>query len=181
MALGDPRGDDPDDPGVPALAGQHVRGLRPSSRTCASASKRIRVSVRRRSALAWSSSSAIAGGALGIVGEHQLEPGIGAVQPSGRVDPRARRKPIAARRAPRVDLGHAQQRADPRLARDRERVQPLAHQAAVLVAQRDAVGHGGQGDEVEVLVGARPDRARRRQQRGRELVGDARAHRSGHG
>ena len=34
-------------------------------------------------------------------------------------------------------------------------MQALAHEAAVLVAQRDAVGHGGQSDEVEVLVGPR--------------------------
>ena len=60
VALGDARGDDPDDARVPALAGEDVRSCaRPASATMPSASKRMRCSTWRRSAFARSSSSAI--------------------------------------------------------------------------------------------------------------------------
>ena len=69
----------------------------------------------------------------------------------------ARRKPtaVASTRA-RVDLRDAHERAQPRLARRRERLQPLADEAAVLALERDDVGDRGQRDEVEVLLRAPP-------------------------
>ena len=174
MALGDPGGDDPDDPGVPALAGEHVGRL-----LAELAHLRLGLEEDARLGEAPLGVGVVElvgdrGGALGIVGEHELEPGVGAVQAPGGVDPRGQAKADRARvERPRVDLGHAQQRPDPGLGRRRQRVQALAHEAAVLVAQRDAVGHGGQGDEVQVLVGPRRIAPGARQQRGRELVGDA--------
>ena len=174
VALGDPRGDDPDDPRVPALAGQHVGRL-----LAQLAHLRLGLEEDPRLGVAALGVGVVElvgdrRGALGIVGEHQLEPRVGAVQAPGGVDARREAKADGARvERARVDLGHAQQRADPRLGRGGQRAQPLAHQAAVLVAQRHAVGHGGQGDEVEVLVGPRGIAPGARQQRRGELVGDA--------
>ena len=172
VALGDPRGDDADDPGVPALAGQHVGGLLAEL-------AHLRLGLEQDPGLGVAALGVgvveLVGdrrGALGVVGEHELEPGVGAVQAPGGVDARREAKADGARvERARVDLRHPQQRADPRLARRGQHVQALAHQPAVLVAQRDAVGDGGEGDEVEVLVGARGIGAGAGQQRGGELVG----------
>ena len=170
-------------PGVPALAGQHVGGLLAQLahlRLGLEQDPRLGVAAlgvgpvelvgdRRR--------------ALGIVGEHQLEPRVGAIQAPGGVDARREAEADGARvDGARIDLRHAQQRADARLGRGRQRAQPLAHQAAVLVAQRHAVGDRGEGDEVEVLVGRRRDRARRPPAARRRACGRRpAAHRSGHG
>ena len=149
-------------------------GARRARATCASASNRIRcldvaalgVGARRaprRSARARSASSVSSSSSAGV----------GAVQPAGGVD--ARREPEAdrARVEPRrVDLRDAHQRAQARASRvARERAQAVAHEPAVLAAQRHAVGDRGQRDEVEVRVGARPGRGPRpRSSAPRELV-----------
>ncbi len=101
VALDQARGDDPDHPGVPALAGQHVRrrALRAAA-ICASASKRMRVSTCLRSRLARSSSPAISVRALRVLGQDQLEPGVGAVQASRRVQPRRQRRSRPSARSP---------------------------------------------------------------------------------
>ena len=70
----------------------------------------------------------------------------------------ASRKPSACASTPRRD--RPRRRASARAARAcscaRQRPQALAHEPPVLAAQRDAVGHRGQRDEVEVAgVGAR--------------------------
>ena len=96
VALDDPRGHDPDHAGVPAVGGQHVRAaLAHLARPGPRASHRIRCSTARRSVLTASSSAAISCGTLRVVGQQQLEPGVGAAQPAGGVDPR--RQPEAER------------------------------------------------------------------------------------
>jgi hypothetical protein len=62
----------------------------------------------------------------------------------------------------------------PRLARQRQRTQALADQPAVLVVQRHDVGHRGERDEVEVLVGEGGIEPSGAQQSARQSVGDAR-------
>ena len=111
-------------------------------------------------------------GAVGILGQHQLDPGVGAVEAPGGVDPR--RQPEAEGAlvdALGLDLGDRHQRAQPGPGRRAEHAQPLAHQPPVLADQGDHVGDGRQRDQVELR------RARRRPgggppQRQRELVGD---------
>ena len=113
-------------------------------------------------------------GALAVLGQQQLQPGVGAVEAPGGVQPRA--EPEADRRlveAARVDARDVHQRAQPDLARARQRTQALAHEPAVLAHQRHDVGDRRQRDQVEVLVGERRVLARGGQQRLREPVGDA--------
>ena len=105
---------------------------RPSgcSATSASASKRIRVSTSRRSALTRSSSCGDGLGALAVLGQQQLEPGVGAVQAPGGVQPRA--EPEADRglvEPARVHARDVHQRAQPDLARARQRPQALRGRA----------------------------------------------------
>ena len=175
VALGDPRGDDADHARVPALARPaRARGPAGCSATSASASKRIRVSTSRRSALTVSSSAATALRALAVLGQQQLEPGVGAVEPPGGVQPRA--EPEADRglvEPARVHARDVHQRAQADLARAGERPQALAHEPAVLALQRHDVGDRGQRDQVQVLVGQRRVLPRALQQRLRELVRDA--------
>ena len=76
------------------------RARSPVAATCASASKRMRVSTSRRSALTASSSAAIGRGARDVGGEQELEAGVGAVQAPRGVDPGARRNPIAPASTP---------------------------------------------------------------------------------
>ncbi len=64
----------------------------PAAATWRSASNRMRVSVCRRSWLARSSSAAIVLRARGVLGEDQLEAGVGAVHPPRRVQPRRQRE-----------------------------------------------------------------------------------------
>jgi hypothetical protein len=115
----------------------------------ASASKRIRVSTSRRSVLLASSSSALA-----VLGQQQLEAGVGAVEAAGGVQARAEAEADRAGvdRA-RVDLGDVHQRPQARLPGRGELAEALADEAAVLAQQRDDVGDGGERHEVEVLVG----------------------------
>ena len=117
VALGDPGGDDADDPGVPALAGEHVGGLLAE---LAHLGLGLEEDPRLGVAALGVGVVELVGdrrGALGVVGEHELEPGVGAVQAPGGVDARGEAKADRARvERARVDLGHAQQRADPGLA-----------------------------------------------------------------
>jgi hypothetical protein len=122
VALGDPRGDDPDDPGMPALAGQHVGRL-----LAQLAHLRLGVEEDPRLGMAALGVGPVElvgdrRGALGVVGEHELEPRVGAIQAARGVDARREAKADGARvdRAG-IDLGHAQQRADARLGRGRQR------------------------------------------------------------
>ena len=109
-----------------------------------------------------------------VGGQQQLEPGVGALEPAGGVDPRREPEADGARVDPRrVGARDAHQRAQAGALRDRERAQPGAHEPPVLAAQRDAVGDRRERDEVEVDVGERRIATGGLQQRGRQLVGDA--------
>ena len=99
-ALDEPRGDDADHALVPALVGEHVAAPRAAcasghSSTLASASRRIRSSTPCRSRFSSSSSCASRPASSRVLGEQQLERGIGPAQAAGGVDPR--REPEADR------------------------------------------------------------------------------------
>jgi hypothetical protein len=171
VALGDARGDDPDDARVPAVGRQDVGGLHASL-----ADLRLGLEEDPRLGVAALGVGPIEllgdrGGARGVVGEDELEPGVGSVEAPGRVDPRRQAKADRPRiERAWVDARDAQQRADARPLGGGQRAQPFAHQAPVLAAQRHAVSDRGQGDEVEVLVGVRGIAPRAGQQRRSELV-----------
>ena len=171
MALGDPARDDADDARVPALAGEHVGGA-------VAELGDLRLGLEEDPLLG-EAPLGVGGvelacdgvGALGVVGEHQLDARVGAVQPAGGVDPRgqpeADHPSVDARR---VALGDAHQRAQARPSRHGERGQALAHQAPVLAGQRDTVGDGGERHQVKVDVGLVGVAARGAQQGAGELV-----------
>ena len=88
VALGDPAGDDPDHARVPALAGEHVRGTIAELRG-------LRLGLEQDPLLGEAPLGV--GGvelardrvrAVSVLGEHQLDAGVGAVQAPGGVDPR---------------------------------------------------------------------------------------------
>ena len=178
VALGDPRGDDADHAGMPAVGREDVRrrlrsavprgrdlrlGLEQDPRLDVAPLDVDRVELGRDRA-----------GPLQVRGEQQLEAGIRAVQPPGRVDARREPEPDGAGVHPaRVDARDVHQRLEPRLAGRCEHAQPGAHQPAVLADQRDAVGDGGERDQVEVGVGGFRVLPGRLQQRPRELMRDA--------
>ncbi len=98
-------------------------------------------------------------GAAVVLGEQQLQRGVGALHAPGGVDARA--EPEAERvlgELGRLHAGDLHQRAQAGLRGARERDQPLADDAAVLAAQRDEVADGGERGEVEVLLGCARDR-----------------------
>ena len=156
-------------PGASPRRPARMRCAGPARATSASASNRIRRSTARRSTLTASSSVAICPRALLILGQQQLEAGVGAVQPPGGVDPR-RERGTRARRCPA--------RWDPRARPPSARAAPAwpcrparaarAHEPAVLAAQRHHVGDRRERHEIEVarLPWSAPKRLR-------ELVGDA--------
>ena len=171
MALGDPRGHDPDHARMPALGGQDVRGggaLLGHQGLGREAHARLHVAPLGVHRIELGRDRT---GARGILGEQQLEPCVGPVEPAGGVDPR--REPEAdgagVERA-RIDAGDLHERAHARLARRRQRAQTLAHEPAVLSHERHDVGHRGEGHEVEILVRERGVLPRPLEQRRRELV-----------
>ena len=176
VALGDPRGDDADHARMPALAGEHVRrrlgrARRPAPRPRSGSASRRRAARRspcrapRRLRRARSASS---------VSSSSSPASARCSRPAALIRG-ASRKPIArASTRARVDTARrAISARRPGLRVSRERAQPGAHEPAVLAEQRHDVGDGGQGDQVEVLVGQRRVLARASQQRLRQLVGDA--------
>jgi hypothetical protein len=173
VALGQARSDYPDDAGMPAVGGQDVG--RPVAR-----GRDLRLGLEEDARLGVAALGVggveLGGDGLGarvVLGQHELQPRVGAVKAARGVDPRRETEADRARvEGPRVHRGNPHERAQPDLARRGQRPQPLAHQPAVLTAQRDAVGHGGQRHEVEVLP-RRPRRTPGVGQRGDELVRDA--------
>ena len=95
----------------------------------------------------------------------------------------ASRKPIARgvepRRVARARRAISARR--PGLARRGQRAQALAHEAAVLAAQRHDVGDRGERDEVEVLVGGAGSAPGAASSACASLYATPAAHRSGHG
>ena len=109
------------------------------------------------------------GGALPVLGDEQLERGVGAANPAGGVQ--ARGEPEAERagvEVARVGAGDRDERPDPRLPARRQCLEALLDEPPVLTAERDEVGDRGERDEIEIVG------RRRRSERLRELVGDAR-------
>ena len=161
-------------PGCQSSPASTYAGASPARATCASASNRMRCLGVAALAVGRVELGGDRLGALRVLGEHQLEPRVGAVQAPGRVDPRRQAKADRARvERARVDAGDAHQCSQAGLRRARERAQPVADQPAVLAGERDAVGHGGERDEVEVGLRRRRVAAGGLQQRERELVRDA--------
>ena len=152
VALDHPRGHDPDHARVPPLPGEHVRGrLGVLGTGGLGLEQDARLGVL---ALAVEEVELVGdvGRATLVVGQHELEGGIGPLEPAGGVQ--ARREPEPERvlgRGTRLDAGDLHQRPQPRLRGARQRGQALAHEAAVLTLERHHVGHGCQADQIEVL------------------------------
>jgi hypothetical protein len=146
-----------------ALLGQQRLGLEADARLHVPALRVDRVELHRDLA-----------GAFGVGGEQQLEPGVGAVEPPGGVEPRREAeadRPLVD--AAGVDPRDVHQRLQPGLACARQPPQPGADEPPVLAGERDDVGDRGERDQVEVLVDGVRALPRARHQRLRELVGDA--------
>ena len=119
VALGDAGGDDPDHARVPALGGEHVRGragraLLGQQRLGLEADARLDVAALGVDRVELGGDLA---GALAVGGQQELEPGVGAVEPAGGVEPR--REAEADRAlvdAAGVDARDVHQRLQPRLA-----------------------------------------------------------------
>ena len=172
VALGDARGDDPDDARVPALAredvrvalprlGDHALGLEEDALLDVAA-----LGVRTVELLGDHAS------ALGLPGEQELDAGVRAIEAARRVEPR--REPEADRAgvdARGVRLRHLHEGPKALAARGAHRTQAGADEPPVLPAERHAVGDRGEGDELEVLGALGVVVA----QRAREHVRDARA------
>ena len=152
MALHDPRRHDPDHSRVPALAGEHVCGL---ALVAGALGLRGEHDARLRVlALAVEEVELVGhlGRALVIIGEEQLEPGVGPLQAAGGVDPgREAEGERGGVHIAGVERGDLHQRPQSRPARARHGLEPLAHEAAVLAPERHEVGHRGQRDDVDVL------------------------------
>ena len=125
----------------------------PISQASASASQVIRCSVLRRSVLTASSSLRDLLGALRVLGEQQLEAGVGAPHAARGVDPRRQPEGEAGgvKRA-RIGARDPHQSPQARAFGAGHLHQPVAHEPAVLAAQRHQVGHGGERHELEVAA-----------------------------
>ena len=119
VALGQPRGDDPDDARVPALAGDAPapapRGPRRAARA---APPRPPASTSRLGVAALAVGAVELGGDLGravvVVAQHQLDAGVGAVEAPGGVDPRREaEREVSLVEPRRLDPGGGHQRAQP--------------------------------------------------------------------
>ncbi len=146
-------------PGCQSSPGQHVRGLLTGGgdlRLGLEEDPRLDVPARHVGVVE------LAGDlrrARLVVGQQQLDAGVRAVHPPGGVDPRREPEPDGLLVEPRgIGLADAHQRAQAFAARARERDEALAHEPAVLAAQRDAVGDRRERDDVEIAVGERRDR-----------------------
>ena len=172
-ALGEARGDDPDHARMPALAGEHQPGRVGDARRAA---RRARASPRRED-LALDLAALAVGAleldrdllrALGILGEHQLDPGVRPVEAPGRVDPRPEPEAEVALVEPLGDDGgRGEQGPHPRPARLARLGEAAADERAVLAPQRDQVRDRRQGNQVELGL-----HRLAAVERGRELVGD---------
>ena len=172
VALGDPRGDDPDHARMPALAGEHVaRSARPARATCASASNRIRVSTWRRSALSASSSLRRSARARSgsSVSSSSTPASARCSRPAALIRGASRKPTVRSS----IAAGSRRRPASARAARD-ARVRASARgpraRGGGSRRERHAVGDRRQRDEVEVGVGRAGVAPGAGEQRGRELV-----------
>ena len=155
MPLDQPRSDDPDHPGMPPLAGQDQPGsLAQLVRKLPPRRLGSRIDLPLGSpplAVGPTQLNSDLFGPLLVLGEEQLHPGVGPVEPPRSIDPRRQPK----RQIPLVELSRLafrglQQRTHPGPARPPHLRQPPPHQRAVLAHQRHHVGDGGKRDEIEV-------------------------------
>ena len=163
VALDHPRGDDPDHPRMPALAGEHQAG---GARRVAEGARAGALGARQDLELDLATLAVDPvelGGDLRrprlVVGEHQLDPGVGAVEAAGGVDPRpeaegevALVEPLGASFAAAISArspGRRARRASASPRRTRARFSPRS---------ATQVGDRRQRDQVE--LGARPRRPR---------------------
>ena len=177
VALDQARGDDPDHAGVPPSPASTWTGSPSRSgadASCSSASIRMPVSTDCRSVLTASSSRAISRARLGVVGEHQLQPRVGAVQTAGRVDPRGEARSRASARSTlwgSTPATRISSRRPGRCAPARAR-RPL--RTSVRFSPRAAPGRRpSRAPRGRARARARPDRGRGAEERLGELVCDA--------
>ena len=178
VMLDDPRGDDADDAGMPPLAGDHQhpriasglgkgpqRGLRRVGHAALGLPPLVigRVELGRNRA-----------GASGVPGQHQLNPGVGAVEASRGIeaggDPEG---DVALVEDLGLDLRDRHQSAQTRPPSLAELGEPATGKGAILADQRHEISDRRQRDEVQVprLLGGAV-KAPGSLERGDELVGD---------
>ena len=172
--LGQARGADSDHARVPALAPEHDRrGLLPTRAEAGQGA--LGVGQDLGLGLAALLVQAVELGRdqrrpVLVVGQEQLDGAVGAVEPTGRVDPRRQAESQGARVQPlRGHTGDGHQRPQPGTGAAARLLEPAPDQRAVLAGQWNHVGDGRQRDEVEVALG--PLGAG---ERSGELVGHAR-------
>ena len=114
-------------------------------------------------------------GALGVLRHQQLEPGIGVVEATRRVDARREREPERPLvDALRIDARDSHQCPHAGALGARQRAQAAAHQRAVLAHQRHQVGDRCERDDVQLVVELGRIAAGRGEQGLRQLEGHAR-------
>ncbi len=168
VALDDPRGHDPDHPGVPALGSQHVGVALPQL-------GHLGLGLPGRPFFDGPALGVqpveLAGDLLGPIrvrAEQQLDTRVGPGQPARGVDSRSQPKAEAARvEVAGIATRHGHQGPQARLLGVSQRPQAGSDQTPVLATERDQVGHRGQRHQVQVRFGAG------RAERGGQLVGHA--------
>ncbi len=135
----------------------------------------MRVSVSWRSRLSRSSSSATwAARASSSVSSSSRPASARWRRPAALIRGARRKASARASRSPGSSVRDLHQRPKARPPGARHRLEPLAHQPAVLAAERHEVGHGGERDDVDVLGSRGRILARAYVERLGELVGHSR-------
>ena len=155
VALGDPRGDDPDHAGVPALGRQHERvagRVLGDQRLGLEADPGLHVA-----SLGVDEVELVRDGprAVLVLGQQELEARVGAVQPPGRRSAagragsrsRTRRGPLGSTRATSISARR------PTLRVEASAFRPWRTSRRFSPVQRHDVGDRGQRDQVEILLG----------------------------
>ena len=155
VALDQARGDDPDDARMPALAGDDEPGAsRRSLGQLAPGRLGGRVDLPLGRPPLGVGPAQLGGDRLAravVLGQHQLDPGVGPVEAPGGVDPRRQPEGEVALVEPlRLAFRDRHQRPQPGPVRAAHLREPAPDQRPVLADQRDDVGDRGERDEVEV-------------------------------
>ena len=154
-ALDQPRGHDPHHSRVPALPGHHhgrAGGLGGAGRLGGERDARLGLTAVAVEQIEFARHLLCA---LLVLGDQQLQRGVGPAHAPGGVDTRAQPEAeMLLGELGGLDGGQRHQRSQAGLARACHGDESLAHDAPVLVAQRHEVADGGQRGEVEILVRA---------------------------
>ncbi len=122
-----------------------------SSRSAASAAVSTSRSVARRSPLARLELGGDLRRPRRVLGEEELDPGVGAVEAPRRVDPRRQpEREVTLVELRRLARGRLEQGPDPGPPRPSDLLQAPPHDRPVLPDQRHDVGHRRQRDEIEI-------------------------------